>query len=303
MQPDHAPATAAGDPVLDIVARASHFSRYVRRLLAADSDLAGRAKFDSPWSAMRVRERMAELTSEGTSLERALRQLRKEVMLVVTARDLCGMADLAEVVATLTALAETALAAAVTRIHTDLVQQYGEPLGEAGGAPQRLHVVAMGKLGGAELNVSSDIDLILLYPEEGETSGPRALSNHEFFTRLARRLSVALSEMTEDGYVFRVDLRLRPYGESGPPVASFDMLENYFITQGREWERYAWIKGRPVTGDRGDDLMELVRPFVFRRHLDYSAFASMRDLHDQVRLEVERRDIADNIKLGPGGIR
>ena len=112
-----------------------------------------------------------------------------------------------------------------------------------------------------------------------------------------------LSEMTEDGYVFRVDLRLRPYGESGPLVASFDMLENYLITQGREWERYAWIKGRVITGDRGDELMELVRPFVFRRHLDYSAFASMRDLHRQVRLEVERRDIADNIKLGPGGIR
>jgi len=109
--------------------------------------------------------------------------------------------------------------------------------------------------------------------------------------------------MTEDGYVFRVDLRLRPYGDSGPVVASFEMLETYLVTQGREWERYAWIKGRCVTGDRAGELMDLVRPFVFRRHLDYSAFNSMRDLHRQVRLEVERRDIAENIKLGPGGIR
>ena len=176
-------------------------------------------------------------------------------------------------------------------------------MGEPGGRAQQLHVVGMGKLGGGELNVSSDIDLVFVYPEDGETDGARSISNHEFFTRLGRRLIAALSEITEDGYVFRVDLRLRPYGDSGPLVASFEMLENYLITQGREWERYAWIKARALTGERGAELMELVRPFVFRRHLDYSAFASMRDLHRQVRLEVERRDIAENIKLGPGGIR
>jgi [glutamine synthetase] adenylyltransferase / [glutamine synthetase]-adenylyl-L-tyrosine phosphorylase len=112
-----------------------------------------------------------------------------------------------------------------------------------------------------------------------------------------------LSELTADGYVFRVDMRLRPYGDSGPLPVSFEMLENYLVTQGREWERYAWIKGRILTGDRRDELMELIRPFVYRRHLDYSAFASMRDLHRQIRQEVLRRDIADNIKLGPGGIR
>ena len=161
----------------------------------------------------------------------------------------------------------------------------------------------MGKLGGAELNVSSDIDLIFVYPEEGETRGPNAISNHEYFTRLGRRLIAALSEFTADGYVFRVDMRLRPYGDSGPLVASFDALENYFITQGREWERYAWIKARALTGDRAAELLELVRPFVYRRHLDYSAIAALRDLHRQIRLEVARRDIADNIKLGPGGIR
>jgi glutamate-ammonia-ligase adenylyltransferase len=309
MQSDNAPATAAStssplstSPPLDIVDRASRYSRYVQRLITAESDLPQRVEFDRPWDAARMRERLHTLEASGDALPRALRTLRKEVMLVLIARDLAGCGELAEVVATSTALAEVAIEAATDGIHRELATQYGEPRG-AGGTIQKLHVVGMGKLGGAELNVSSDIDLILLYPEEGETDGARALSNHEFFTRLARRLSATLSEMTEDGYVFRVDLRLRPYGDSGPIVASFDMLENYLITQGREWERYAWIKGRVLTGDRGGELMELVRPFVFRRHLDFSAFESMRDLHRQIRVEVERRDIAENIKLGPGGIR
>ena len=282
---------------------ASRFSRYVRLLLAAEPGLAKRAQLEHPYTPSRMRDRLSVLLAEDTSCARALRRLRKEVMLGLIARDLAGRADLAEVVSIATALAEIAIQSATAAAHAELTQQYGEPRGESGGLPQQLHVVGMGKLGGGELNVSSDVDLVLVYPEEGETDGARTLSNHEFFTRLARRLTALLSEVTEDGYVFRVDLRLRPYGDSGPLVASFDMLENYLITQGREWERYAWIKGRCATGDRVHELMELVRPFVFRRHMDYSAFASMRELHRQVRLEVERRDIADNIKLGPGGIR
>ena len=303
MTPNNASTAATGDNAAAILQRTAHFSRYVRRLLTAESDLAKRVEFARPWDAMRMRGRLSTLLADSDELARALRQLRKEVMLSLIVRDLAGWADLHEVVATSTALAETALQAATLKLHAELASQYGSPGGEATGTPQLLHVIAMGKLGGAELNVSSDIDLVLLYPQDGDTDGARSLSNHEFFTRLARRLTGLLSEMTADGYVFRVDLRLRPYGESGPLVCSFDMLENYFITQGREWERYAWIKARPLTGDRGDELMELVRPFVFRRHLDYSAFASMRDLHRQIRLEVERRDIADNIKIGPGGIR
>ena len=307
MESDNGPAGAAAlppivPPIADILDRASRYSRYVRNLISADSDLPRRVEFDRVWDAARMRTRLHGLRSAGDALPRALRTLRKEVMVGIIARDLSGFAGLDEVVATSTALAEVAIEAATEGIHRELAAQYGEPRG-AEGAIQKLHVVGMGKLGGGELNVSSDIDLILLYPEEGDTDGARPLSNHEFFTRLARRLSGALSEMTEDGYVFRVDLRLRPYGDSGPVVASYDMLENYLITQGREWERYAWIKGRVLTGDRGAELMELVRPFVFRRHLDYSAFESMRDLHRQIRVEVERRDIAENIKLGPGGIR
>ena len=303
MHSDNAPAATAAHKSPGILERACRYSRYVRRLITADSDLPRRAEFERAWDFARMRERLDALEAAGVALPRALRELRKEVMLALIARDLAGLAGLEEVIATSTALAEVAIEAATEGIHRELGTQFGEPRGAASGDIQKLHVVGMGKLGGGELNVSSDIDLILLYPEEGETDGARALSNHEFFTRLARKLSATLSEMTEDGYVFRVDLRLRPYGESGPLVASFDMLENYLITQGREWERYAWIKGRVLTGDRGAELMELVRPFVFRRHLDYSAFESMRDLHRQIRVEVERRDIAENIKLGPGGIR
>ncbi len=300
MESNNAPPSAGGDKVLET---ASRFSRYVSRLLTAEPDLASRAEFQSAPASNGMRARLDALLAGGAPLPRALRQLRKEVMLVVIGRDLAGLGELAEVVAATTALAQIAVETAAAALHAELAGHYGEPLGETSRAPQKLHVAAMGKLGGAELNVSSDIDLVLLYPEEGETGGARPISNHEFFSRLARKLAATLSEVTADGYVFRVDLRLRPYGESGPLVASFDMFETYLITQGREWERYAWIKARVITGDRADELMALVRPFVFRRHLDYSAFASMRELHRQVRVEVERRDIADNIKLGPGGIR
>ena len=282
--------------------RARRFSRYADRILVARPELAD-APHDRPYAADDMRAAIARETgATDADLGRALRLLRQEVMLRLIVRDLAGLADLAEVTHTTSFLADVAIGAALAHVEADLAQQYGVPR-NASGVRQQLHVVGMGKLGGFELNVSSDIDLILLYPEDGDTDGARSLSNHEYFTRVARRLIGALAELTDHGFVFRVDTRLRPYGDSGPLVMSFDMLENYLISQGREWERYAWIKGRAVTGDRGAELFELVRPFVFRRHLDFSAFSSMRDLHQQVRREVARRDIADNVKLGPGGIR
>jgi glutamate-ammonia-ligase adenylyltransferase len=166
-----------------------------------------------------------------------------------------------------------------------------------------LTAVAMGKLGGRELNVSSDIDLIFLYPEEGETEGRQPLSHHEFFIRLGKQLINALGQNTNEGYVFRVDMRLRPWGEAGPLAMSYAMLEQYLMAQGRAWERYAWIKARPVSGNRHAELLTLIRPFVFRKYLDFGAFAAIRELHTQIRREVVRREIQNNIKLGPGGIR
>ncbi len=287
-----------------LIRQATGVSRFARRLLAVEPDLLTAKSLTSPFSAEEMRARLAAADCrDDAALMRALRDLRKRVMLRIIVRDLGQLATLDEVMATVTALADIAIATATAHLERQFALVYGAPTSPDSGLAQRLHVVGMGKLGGAELNVSSDIDLVFVYPEDGETRGPRVLSNHEFFIRFARRLIALLNEMTADGFVFRVDMRLRPLGSDGPLAVSFGMLENYFITQGREWERYAWIKARVVCGDRAQELTDLVRPFVFRRHLDYSAFESMRGLHREVRREVERRDILDNIKLGPGGIR
>jgi glutamate-ammonia-ligase adenylyltransferase len=173
---------------------------------------------------------------------------------------------------------------------------------DADGYPQELIVVGMGKLGGGELNVSSDIDLIFAYETAGETNSEQSISNQEFFTRLGKKLIAALDDVTEDGFVFRVDMRLRPYGSEGALVSDLDALESYYQVNGREWERYAWIKGRAVTGPDAN-IHTLLRPFVFRKYLDYNAFASMRDLKSQIQRDVLQKGMQDNIKLGRGGIR
>ena len=199
-------------------------------------------------------------------------------------------------------LAEVALRAAVALHHRALAAEHGEPRDENGDA-QDLVVIGMGKLGGRELNVSSDVDLVFVYPEDGETDGARPLANREFFERLGRRVIGALHDITPDGYVFRVDMRLRPYGESGPLAVPYSALEQYLITQGRAWERYAWLKARALTGARHDELYALVTPFVFRKYLDYDAYEGLRDVHRQIAEQGKRNDYAPNIKLGPGGIR
>jgi glutamate-ammonia-ligase adenylyltransferase len=301
MESHKAQAETAAEPLLERAARLSH---YARRLIESEPASTLDAGLDRSFSAKEMRAVLAaHPASDEDSLWRALRLLRRRTMLRLIARDLGGLAPLAEVLQTTSALAEITIEHALGHLHRWLAASHGQPVGAASGTGQQLHVVGMGKLGGGELNVSSDVDLVFVYPEEGETDGARPVSNHEYFSRLGRRLIAALSEITAEGSVFRVDMRLRPYGDGSPLVASFEMLENYFVTQGRDWERYAWIKARVLTGDRGAELAELVRPFVYRRHLDYHAFASLRELHRQIRREVERRDLAGNIKLGRGGIR
>ncbi|HZP91516.1 MAG TPA: bifunctional [glutamate--ammonia ligase]-adenylyl-L-tyrosine phosphorylase/[glutamate--ammonia-ligase] adenylyltransferase [Burkholderiales bacterium] len=283
------------------IERARRLSRYARQLIDAGACRLDEAGFERPFDREQMRAFLSLPVAGEASLARQLRQLRQAVMLRLIVRDLAGRADLHEVVRTTTALAEETIRCALARHEEALCAQFGVPRA-ASGVP-RLHVIGMGKLGGEELNVSSDIDLIFAYPEEAETDGARRIAGHDYFTRLARRLIAALAEPTAEGFVFRVDTRLRPYGDSGPLVASFDMLEEYFYTQAREWERYAWVKARVIAGDRSEDLAALAAPFVFRRHLDFSALESLRELHAQIRREVARREIADNIKLGPGGIR
>ncbi|AGK48004.1 glutamate-ammonia ligase adenylyltransferase family protein [Burkholderia thailandensis MSMB121] len=300
------------------------YSHYLARAAAARPALAERI---AAWAAAPVTRaaldaRLDELLAEGGrppsegALKKALRRLRGEAFGAVAERDLAGRADVAEVTGTMTDLAEAAIQRALALLAADLEAQYGEPRGPSG-ERLALGVVGMGKLGGRELNVSSDIDLIFVYEDDGETAGgARApISVHEFFTRLGRRLIGVLSEVTADGYVFRVDMRLRPNGDAGPLVCSLGMLEEYFYVQGREWERYAWIKGRLVTERASaaahrlaQQLDTIVKPFVYRRYLDFGVIGAIRSLHEQIRQEARRRatmrpDKADDIKLGRGGIR
>jgi glutamate-ammonia-ligase adenylyltransferase len=280
---------------------ALRFSRFAQRLLAARPALETEieAAVASGWSAAAMRSFLSERdTVDPVALGAALRELRSRVLLRVAARDLSGLAPLAEVVGTMSDLAEVALEASLRAHRAHLETEHGAP-GAAG-----LLVIGMGKLGGRELNVSSDIDLVFAYPEEGETA--RGLANHEFFVRLGRRVIRTLADPTAEGQVFRVDMRLRPWGDAGALAASFEALEQYFVAHGREWERYAWIKARVVAG--GDataraELDALVHPFVYRKYLDFATIDAVRKLHAQIRQEVARRDLADHVKLGPGGIR
>jgi glutamate-ammonia-ligase adenylyltransferase len=255
-------------------------SRYARRLLSAHPEL--RAELEPAAPAFARAAMQAELDvgagDDLTALQRRLRRLRQRVLLRVMARDLSGRAGLDEVCATMSDLAECSLAASLRFAGCE-----------------DLAVVGMGKLGGRELNVSSDIDLVFVHPGAAEA--------RERYERAGRTLIRLLSETTADGLVFRVDMRLRPYGDSGPLACNLEFLENYFIAQGREWERYAWIKARALTGRLDSELAAVVRPFVFRKYLDYATLGAMRRLHAEVRREVERRELAGNVKLGPGGIR
>ncbi|MES2553280.1 MAG: bifunctional [glutamate--ammonia ligase]-adenylyl-L-tyrosine phosphorylase/[glutamate--ammonia-ligase] adenylyltransferase [Pseudomonadota bacterium] len=292
-------------------------SAYLRRLLHSDSTLLPELleNLHTPWTEQSMRDWLANQAgnqagpkpiTDDAELKKQLRKLRQRVMLRLITRDLNGLADLQEVMLVTSALAEVSVQFALQHITPWLEAVHGEPIGTSGNR-QELIVVGMGKLGGGELNVSSDIDLIFAFEEDGETTGERSLSNHEFFTRVGKKLIAAIDDITQDGFVFRVDMRLRPYGSDGPLACSFAMMEEYYQNQGREWERYAWIKGRVIAGP-GTQLANLLRPFVFRKYLDYGAFASMRELKVQIQRDVNRRfldkdQLHDNIKLGRGGIR
>lgn len=237
----------------------------------------------------------------------ALRRIRQREMVRIALRDLAGHTGLDETLAALSGLADFCLRQAHARAYKILTARHGMPENE-GGEPQSLIVLAMGKLGGGELNYSSDIDLLFAYPDGGQTragEGQRGLDNQTFFTQQAQLLIRFLNEPTSDGFVFRVDARLRPFGDSGALVTSFDFMESYYQNQGREWERYALIKARPVCGDAAhrDYLMGMLRPFVYRRYLDYGAFQSLREMKALIEREVSRKGLRHNIKLGPGGIR
>ena len=237
-------------------------------------------------------------------MQAQLRRWRRRELVRVAWRALAGWATVEETLTETSDFADAAIEASVAYARQQLVTRFGEPRADSGDA-QPLVVVAMGKLGGRELNFSSDVDLVLLFPEHGETDGARAIANEEFFTRLAQALIRLLETPTSDGLALRVDLRLRPFGDSGPVVASFAALEDYLPLHGRDWERYAYVKARAVTGMQryGEVRSAILRPFVYRRYLDYGVFESLREMKALIEREVERRELAGHIKLGPGGIR
>jgi [glutamine synthetase] adenylyltransferase / [glutamine synthetase]-adenylyl-L-tyrosine phosphorylase len=291
-------------------------SRFFARWLHADparagmiADLAELSMTPADFARLLQKE-----TAAGMPLARAVRRVRNLVMATLIERDLNDRADLAEVMETISNFADFAVQTHLAALSAELAEAHGTPVGAESGIEQQMIVLGMGKLGGGELNVSSDIDLIFVYPEDGETrtTSPeqRQLSNHEFFTRLGKKLIGAISEIAEDGFVFRVDMALRPNGASGPLAASFGMVEEYLIVQGREWERYAWVKARAITGRPADieTLEQIVKPFVYRRYLDFGAIEAMRNMHAQIRAEVIRQERrhpgrTNNVKLGRGGIR
>jgi len=301
--PDRPPSAAA-----ETLSRVWAASPFVAQNCARDphllEELASSGGLNDPASpAARVKEQLKEVADERTLLVR-LRQLRRREMTRIAWRDLAGWADLDETLRDLSDLADALTQAALTHLSKWHAERHGIAR-NAKGQPQSLVVLGLGKLGARELNFSSDIDLILTYPEGGASDGERPLDNEEYFLRLGQKLVKALDDNTADGFVFRVDLRLRPFGEAGPLALSFDAMETYYQNHGREWERYAFIKARPMAGDlkAGEKLLQTLRPFVYRRYLDYGAFESLRDMKAMLTQEVGRRGLSDNVKLGPGGIR
>jgi len=246
-----------------------------------------------------------DLAKQIPSLQHLLRIFRQREMVRIAWRDLSGRANLAETMADLSGFADACIDCSLSTLYNLQCRVDGIPRNK-NGSRQHLTVFGLGKLGGRELNFSSDVDLIFSYPEAGKTDHPeKPQTSDSFFIRLCRNLIKTLSEITPDGQVFRVDMRLRPDGENGPLVMSFENTEEYYQLHGREWERYAWIKARAVAGDTtaAESLLQRLNPFVYRRYLDYGAFDSLRDMKQNISIEVKRKGLENNIKLGSGGIR
>ncbi|CAM4067823.1 bifunctional [glutamate--ammonia ligase]-adenylyl-L-tyrosine phosphorylase/[glutamate--ammonia-ligase] adenylyltransferase [Kerstersia similis] len=317
---------SSGTPIA--LQSALRWSEYLTRRLQAQPGLQTfvEALAAAPVDRQVIEQQFQELAGAPTetvldpeTAKRVLRQLRERIFCALMVRDIGGLAPLEEVTQGVTALAELAVATAYRTIMAELIRTHGTPRDPATGAPQEMIIIGMGKLGGGELNVSSDIDLVMLYGEEGETEGPRKLSHHEFYGRLTQRMMPILADNDIHGYVFRTDLRLRPDGDGGPLAWSLEALEHYLLRQGREWERYAWLKARALPARAFPDSqleeqwqqMESLRiPFVYRKYFDFDAIAALRALRERIGNDWNRRaharngiEASHNIKLGDGGIR
>ncbi len=270
--------------------------------LLNSGDLQGSS--DEPRILQQLRTAIADCNDEA-GLMRVLREIRNREMLRIGWRDIAGWCELPETLRDLSLLADACLQTTLDWLVEKMRPLYGTPQNSEGEA-QSMIVIAMGKLGARELNYSSDIDLIFCFTERGETrGGKRSVSNDEYFNKLAKQIIRCINDITEDGFVFRVDMRLRPFGDSGPLVTSLGAMEGYYEAHARDWERYAMIKARVCAGDLevGAQLMQFLRPFVYRRYIDFGALESLRDMKQLINDEVKRKGIHENVKLGAGGIR
>ena len=293
-------ATATLDaPSTRMLSAAFAASDFIAAVARAHPAVVARWPTEPPIDALSVDHYRRTLTEwlgadavDETTLGRTLRRFRAEQGARIAWRDLFGLAPIDTLLQEQSALAEACVGIALENLLALAREHHGTPRDNAG-CEQSLIVLGMGKLGGRELNFSSDIDLILVYGEPGRTDGARPLDNAEFFTRLGQRLIRVLDERTADGFVYRVDMRLRPFGSSGPLVVHLEQLEQYLLTQAREWERFALVKARPLTGDETTiaELDGLLRPFVFRRYLDFGAFEALRDLKGRLEREVTRKGL------------
>jgi glutamate-ammonia-ligase adenylyltransferase len=302
----------------------------VARLYAAQPALARRCRDDQSYGTQLRRlllvsdyafERVERDTSLAAALDVApaiprlepddesawttrLRRFRHARSVQLIWRDANGLDRVEDTLAGASGLADECCTLALAALDPLLQQRHGQPRSPEG-APQSLVVYGLGKHGGSELNFSSDIDLVFAFPEAGSSDGARPLENEIYFQRLGQRLIQLLGDINSEGFVYRVDMRLRPFGTTGRLALSFAAMEQYYQREGRDWERYAWIKARPVAGDlaAGEQLLDTLRPFIYRRYLDYGAFEGLREMKALIEAEVQRRDMAEHLKLGPGGIR
>lgn len=269
---------------------------------------------DDPGTPQSLQKRINEFIgncADSSELHTRLRKIRQREMVRLAWRDLSGFADLDEIMQSVSVIGENCIELALSHHHKWLTQHYGQPRNE-NGSPSNMVVLGLGKLGGKELNYSSDVDLIFAYNGTGktvvtnkDTEKNLEIDNQEYFIRLGQKIISALDPMTEDGFVFRTDMRLRPNGDSGPLALSFGAMEHYYQTHGRNWERYALIKARVVAGDReaGGKLLKILKPFVYRKYLDFSTFDSIREMKSMIERELKQKGLNENIKLGYGGIR
>jgi len=276
--------------------------------LSAENSVLHRSKTETDYREQ-LRQSIQGCQDE-VMLMLALREFRRAEMLRLIWRDLLNTAELEETLADVSALADVCVSETLDHLYEQLIERYGVPMSKANEegvtVPQRMLVLGMGKHGAKELNVSSDIDLIFAYPKSGTTDHPKKpIENHQFFTKLAQKLIYVLDHINGEGFVFRVDMRLRPYGGSGALALNFSAFEDYYYHQGREWERYAMIKARVVAGDveQGLELLNIIRPFVYRKYTDFTSFQALRDMKRMIMAEVHRKGGEQNIKLGQGGIR